>query len=182
MNDLQKSIHGRKISQFLNYISNTPGYAQESTQNLRWKGYTLMTHFGIEDSNLVINIRATCDKDIFLLEFKYLSGYKIISFDLPDDINRIINSYGRSYLHVTFSIQYNKKHRAPTCTLYSLEHTIPNVYLNMVEHYTYLIHMYTSLKHVTFFKHVTSKKKITFYKNIGRNGIRYYTFDGPKSF
>jgi hypothetical protein len=166
---VKKCIHGRKISQFLNYIRNTPGYAQETAQNWRFKNRnTLKNHFDIEDPNLAIHIHSMRDQDTFLLEFKYLSGYKVISFDLPDDINRIINSYARSYLHVTFSIQYNEFYRPPTCTLYALEHTIPNVYINMVDHYTYLINMYTSLKRPMFITHFyfISKKIFPFKKTL----------------
>ena len=159
---VKKCIHGRKISQFLNYIRNTPGYAQETAQNERFRN-TLKRYFDIVDPNLAIHIHETRDKDTFLLEFKYLRGHKVISFDLPDDMNQLINSYARSYLHVTFSIQYREFYRPPTCTLYALEHTIPNVYINMVEHYTYLINMYTLLKWPMFITDsfiFTSKKTL----------------------
>ena len=161
---VKKCVYGRKISHFLNRIENTPGYAQETAQNWRFRNTnTIKRYFDIEDPNLAIHIHHTDKLDTFLLEFKYLSGYKVISFDLPDDINRLINSYGRSYLNVTFSIQYREFYRPPTCTLYALEYKIPHVYLNIVDHYTYLIDMYSLLKWPMFITDsfiFTSKKTL----------------------
>lgn len=145
----------------LNRISNIPGYEQEITNNWRFKNtYTIKRHFDIVDHNLAINFYDISNKNThFLLEFKYLSGYKVVQFVvLPDEINKYINSYLRTYLHVTFSIHYKHIYRGPVCDLHLIEHNM-NTFINIVDYYTHLLHSYNSAKRPMFVRTVFIPKK-----------------------
>jgi hypothetical protein len=146
----------------LNRISNIPGYEQETLKNWRFRNtYTIKRHFDIIDNNLTINFYDIYHEHThFLLEFKYLSGFKVIQFVvLPDDINKYINSYLRTYLHVTFSIQYKHIYRAPVCELQLIEHNISSSYINIVDYYTNLLNVYNSAKRPMFVRTVFIPKK-----------------------
>ena len=101
----------------------------------------ICNYFDLQDKNLDIQLS---QKDAhFLLHVKYNKKIKYIQFrDLPEEINREINSYLFNYIHMNCKLIFDKNYpfSPPIWSLYSIKYNWDTVYdIDIPEYYKYII-------------------------------------------
>jgi len=102
---------------------------------------SLLNYYNITDDKLEIKVNHELNMDSLLIKYK-LSCNKIDIKYLPEEINKIINSYLSDDINIKIKIKYldNYPYHAPIWRLEEIEHNINlNIHLNLEDYMEYLI-------------------------------------------